>query len=51
MNHAQMTAQRPTQPAERLEQRWVPVTDERGHTRMEAHWFLAGQPAATHHAA
>lgn len=28
-----------------LEMRWVPVTDERGRTRMEAVWIEIGAPA------
>ena len=36
----------------RLEMRWVPVTDERGHTRMQAVWFdAAAVHSAPHHAA
>jgi hypothetical protein len=30
---------------ERLEQRWVPVTDEAGRTHMEAVWITVGVPA------
>ena len=38
---------------ERLEMRWVPVTDERGDTRMQAAWIDAAPAASvpTHHAA
>ncbi len=51
MTYTEMTA-RPTAPADgQLETRWVPVTDERGHTRMEARWITVGQSAATQHAA
>jgi hypothetical protein len=36
-----------------LEMRWVPVTDERGYTRMQAVWIDAtpATSAITHHAA
>ncbi len=34
-----------TTPAEgRLEQRWIPVTDEHGRTHMESCWITVGQP-------
>ena len=29
-----------------LEMRWVPVTDERGRTRMEAVWIIPTAPAS-----
>jgi len=46
MHEAQM-ADRP-----RLEMRWVPVTDERGRTRMQAVWIdAAALRTAPHHAA
>jgi hypothetical protein len=39
--------------AERLETRWLPVTDSSGRTRMEATWVATSaaapaEPAATH---
>ena len=43
-----------TEMTSRLEQRWVPVTDSRGRTRMEACWIQASEegaaarPQATH---
>lgn len=38
-----------TRPA--LEMRWVPATDEQGHTCMQAVWTeaAAASPAAAHH--
>lgn len=46
MHDAQM-AGRPA-----LEMRWIPVTDERGTTRMEAVWIdSAAASLTTHHAA
>lgn len=35
-----------TQMSGRLELRWVPVTDERGRTHMEACWITVGDQAA-----
>lgn len=40
-----------SQTTSRLEMRWVPVTDERGRTRMEACWITVGQTAHASHAA
>ena len=37
--------------ANQLELRWVPVVDERGRTRMQAHWVDAAEsvkPRVTH---
>ena len=31
----------------RLEMRWTPVVDDRGRTRMEAHWVEASTAAAS----
>ena len=54
MDDSQMTrrAASAAQP-ERLEMRWLPVTDARGATHMQAVWIDAGAPssAAAHHAA
>ena len=50
MHDSQMTGAGQAAP---LEMRWVPVTDERGRTRMQAVWIEAvAVPAApSHHAA
>ena len=40
-----------TKMASRLELRWLPVVDERGRTRMEAHWVDVAEsvkPRVTH---
>ncbi|CAN5589937.1 hypothetical protein BH11ACT8_BH11ACT8_35450 [soil metagenome] len=34
-----------------LEMRWLPVTDDRGRTRMEAVWILSDEHAGATHAA
>jgi hypothetical protein len=51
MTYTQMTARPATEPAERIETRWVEVTDERGRTRMEARWITVGPSVAAQHAA
>jgi hypothetical protein len=50
MHDLQMTGAGQAAP---LEMRWVPVTDERGRTRMEVVWIEAGAALAapSHHAA
>jgi hypothetical protein len=42
-----------SQVAERphLAMRWVPVTDERGRTRLQAEWFEVAPAPSAHHAA
>jgi hypothetical protein len=50
MSHAQMTTGRSGDTG-RLEMRWVPVTDTRGRTRMEARWIAVDRSVAAHHAA
>lgn len=51
MDYAQTTSEQPARTAGRLEMRWLPVTDDRGHTRMEACWIAVGPAVTTHHAA
>lgn len=51
MDNTPMTSERPAQIAGHLEMRWIPVTDERGRTRMQACWITVGQSAVAHHAA
>lgn len=51
MTYSQMTGRPAEQTAGRMEMRWIPVTDERGRTRMEARWITAGQSVAAQHAA
>lgn len=37
---------RPSQRASRIEQRWIPVTDASGRTRLESHWIDVAALAA-----
>ncbi len=40
-----------TEMSNRLEMRWMPVTDANGRTHMEAVWIEVGRPAIAHAAA
>lgn len=40
-----------TEMSNRLEMRWMPVTDANGRTHMEAVWIEVGRPVIAHAAA